>query len=265
MIVMHGTSANREAKVEGMDGQGIIAPAEHRHAQRRSLKGDEEATMAVYSAIRGVLLSGRIPSGQKLQEPAIARSLGVSRERVRRALHRLAHEGWVQLIPNRGAFLRVPSIEEIEEISEARRIVETATVEILARRRSHRAVEQLRRHIASEARAHRNGARAERISLSGAFHLLITELAGNRRLLHFQNELLTASQLFYAISSPLELPRCGGPDEHPAIVEAIAAGDARLAKRLMDEHLREILVSMKLAQPLPPFAGFDTLFDKLDL
>ena len=231
---------------------------------RRARKGDEEASSAVYAAIRTALLSGQIPPGQKLQEPAIARALGVSRERVRRALHRLAHEGWVKLVPNRGAFLRVPSLAEIEEISDTRRIVESATVGMLATRHDRGAIARLRRHVASEATARAKGQRAAQISLSASFHLLISELTGNQTLLRFQRELMTASQLFYALHSPIELPRCGGPAEHPAIVDAIAAHDPPLAVKLMENHLRDILTHLRRPAAATEFAGFDTVLDRLD-
>ena len=72
-------------------------------------KGDVAADEAVYGAIRRAMHMGRLSPGTKLQEPVLARVLKVSRERVRKALHRLVHEGWLQAVPNRGTF--VPSAD----------------------------------------------------------------------------------------------------------------------------------------------------------
>src|SRR5258708_5434933 len=78
-------------------GAHLAKPA--RSAGRR--KGDVAADEAVYGAIRRAMHMGRLSPGTKLQEPALARVLKVSRERVRKALHRLVHEGWLQAVPNR--------------------------------------------------------------------------------------------------------------------------------------------------------------------
>ncbi len=66
---------------------------------RKPRKGDVAADEAVYGAIRRAMHMGRLAPGTKLQEPALARVLGVSRERVRKALHRLVHEGWLTAFP----------------------------------------------------------------------------------------------------------------------------------------------------------------------
>ena len=65
----------------------------------RPKKGDVAADAAVYDAIRRAMHRGRLAPGTKLQEPALARLLEVSRERVRKALHRLVHEGWLTAVP----------------------------------------------------------------------------------------------------------------------------------------------------------------------
>src|SRR3990167_10387021 len=83
---------------------GCWSPRWRRSMPRKPRKGDVAADEAVYGAIRRAMHMGRLAPGTKLQEPALARVLGVSRERVRKALHRLVHEGWLTAIPNRGTF-----------------------------------------------------------------------------------------------------------------------------------------------------------------
>ncbi len=59
---------------------------------------------------------GRLQPGTKLREAALGRLLKVSRERVRKALHRLVHEGWLEAVPNRGTFVPMLSNEEVRQI-----------------------------------------------------------------------------------------------------------------------------------------------------
>src|SRR5258708_37211993 len=89
-------------------------------------KGDVDTDEAIYHAIRQTMLSGRLPPGLKLREPTLARVLGVSRDRIRKALHRLVHERWLETVPNRGTFVPTPSLEGLHEIYAARKILEVA-------------------------------------------------------------------------------------------------------------------------------------------
>src|SRR5213592_138675 len=68
-------------------------------------KGNVAADTAVYDAIRRAMHIGRLAPGTRLQEPTLARVLKVSRERVRKELHRLVHEGWLMAVANRGTLV----------------------------------------------------------------------------------------------------------------------------------------------------------------
>lgn len=223
----------------------------------RRVKGDTAADRAVYGAIHTALLAGRLPQGLKLQEPPIARALGTSRERVRGALRRLAHEGWLRLVPNRGAFVPEIAREEIADNTAARILIERAAIEKIARRRDPKDVARLRAHLALEARAAKAKRRAEQIALSSDFHRLLMELEGNTRLIRFHADLMQTSQLFYALYAEIELPRCGGPDEHPDIVEAIAKGNGARAAKLLASHLEEVQRHLRTDMPRMDFAGFE--------
>ena len=71
---------------------------------------------AVYRHLKDLLLSGRFSPGERLSEPLLAQELGVSRTPVREALMRLAEEGLVELVPGKGARVRVFAPEEVEEV-----------------------------------------------------------------------------------------------------------------------------------------------------
>jgi len=230
---------------------------ERKSGTRQRVKGDTEADRAVYTAIHTALLAGRLPQGLKLQEPPMARALGTSRERVRGALRRLAHEGWLRLVPNRGAFVPEIAREEIADNTAARILIERAAIEKIAHRRDPKDISRLRGHLALEARAAKAKRRAEQISLSSDFHRLLMELEGNTRLIRFHADLMQTSQLFYALYAEIELPRCGGPDEHPDIVEAIAKGNGARATKLLATHLEEVQRHLGTHAPRTEFAGFD--------
>lgn len=224
------------------------------------LKHDPAAHGAVYGRIRTALLTGRFSPGQKLQEPAIARTLGTSRERVRGALRQLAFERLLTLTPNRGTFVPSPSSAEITEIVEARITVESAVVRNLAEDPTRYDLTKLDRHLEKEAAAARQKRRERQIELSAEFHVCLCEAAGNRFVLGFLKEIISISQLYYALYGPAEFPHCGGPDEHPAIVMAIRDGKGDRAARLIARHLRDSLQHTIQRKSAVEFRGLEQVF-----
>src|SRR6202007_2447581 len=76
------------------------------------------------AALRRAILSGDVSPGQRLVEEELAAMLGVTRQSLRAALLDLTAEGLVERIPNRGARVRVVSIEEAVAITECRMVLE---------------------------------------------------------------------------------------------------------------------------------------------
>ena len=70
----------------------------------------------VYEAVRDAIFRGDMVPGSHLSEVDLSEQLGVSRAPVREALLQLEGEGIVELVPNKGAFVRGLSSKEVEEI-----------------------------------------------------------------------------------------------------------------------------------------------------
>ena len=204
---------------------------------RRSPKGNVAIDDAVYGAIRQAMLNGRLRPGTKLQEPVLARLLKVSRERVRKALHRLVHERWLEAVPNRGTFVPAPSVEELRGLYEVRAILEDAVVAKLAAGTANGAAQKLKDHVAEERSAVKSGDRSRLFGLSTRFHALLADLCGNDQLSSTIRALLPRSSLHFSLFAPPELHNCAGPHDHGDIVKAVLAGDADKARTLMRDHL----------------------------
>ena len=98
---------------------------------------------SVYEALVELVVGGRLGPGEHLVETELARLLGVSRQPVREALHRLEAEGWVDLRPNQGAFVHVPTDHEVDELLDVRELLEVQTARLAARSASRAAVARL--------------------------------------------------------------------------------------------------------------------------
>lgn len=204
-------------------------------------KNQEEIYQKIYTAI----LEHRLPPGTKLVEERLAEIMKVSRARIRDVLARLAHEQVVNLIPQRGAYVAKPTPEQATQIFEARRLLEPYLLRSLIGNLTPDKLERLRQHQALEGEARRRQDKRAIVRLSGEFHTLISELAGNEPLATTMRKLSTLTCLIIFLYDAPTASSCRA-DEHAQIVDAIENRDIDGAQRLMMEHLAHIESSLNL-------------------
>ena len=205
-------------------------------APRKKTNGRAEDR--VFQAILDAVLDHRLPPGTKLKERELAEIFGVSRAAVRAALTRLGHSLLVELRPNRGAVIANPSPSETHDLFEARRVIESATLQRLARGITAKQIAELRAFVGEEQRAYDRGDRKAGQRLSVRFHKVLSELAGNAALDRFMEHLICRTPLL-ALARTGRIAYCGAA-EHREVVEALAKRDPAAAVRRMTEHLANV-------------------------
>ncbi len=98
---------------------------------------------AVADEIRNMIVDGRLPAGNRINEVHLSRQLGVSRTPLREALARLAQEGALESIPRIGYFVRALTIEEFEQIYSIRPLLDPEALRLAGFPSSDR-IERLR-------------------------------------------------------------------------------------------------------------------------
>lgn len=199
----------------------------------------------IYEKIFTAILEHRLHPGTKLVEERLADIFTVSRARVREVLARLAHEQVVEVIPQRGAYVARPTIEQAMDVFEARRLIEPALLRRLIETLTPERVARLRQHVALEQDARRREDKRAIVRLSGEFHTLLADQAGNSALARQMRELSSLTCLIIFLYDAPTSTSCRD-DEHAEIVEAIAHRDVAKAQALMLEHLEHIEGSLKL-------------------
>lgn len=199
----------------------------------------------IYEKIYVAILEHRLHPGTKLVEERLAEIFDVSRARVREVLARLAHEQIVEMIPQRGAYVAKPSIEQAVDVFEARRLIEPAVLRRLIETLTPEKLAKLRQHQELEVDARRREDKRAVVRLSGEFHSLVAELAGNTALTRSMRELSVLTCLMIFLYDAPTSSSCR-PDEHFQIIESIARRDLVRAQKLMLEHLDHIESGMKL-------------------
>ena len=210
-------------------------------------KRNNASADAIVTRITAALIEHRLPPGAKLGEEALGEIFGVSRTKVRQALHRLAQDKLVTLLPARGAFVAQPDAREARELFDVRRVLERVLTERFTAAATREQLNQLREHLKQERASIAAGDVATRNRLLGEFHVQIAEMVGNRVVVQMVRELVQRSSLVTLLYQSPHSASCSS-DEHAALVEAIKRRDAIGAVRLMDEHLAHVERDMAVSE-----------------
>jgi DNA-binding GntR family transcriptional regulator len=210
----------------------------------------EDRAQSIRDALRDAIVDRRLVPGAKLSEAEVGSLFDVSRTVVRSVLQMLAYEGLVKIERNRGAFVSNPSPEEARQVFDSRRLIEPGIVRAAAGRLKTDDIAALRLHLSQEADfMNRRGPSVRRaeIKASGDFHLMLASHAGNAILERFMDELVARSSLVIALYGRSGVSSCGH-NEHAAILDALEAGDADSACRMMLHHIDHIEADLDLRE-----------------
>lgn len=198
----------------------------------------ESLTSLVQREIERRIVAGELTPGAKLNEAELAAAMGVSRGPLREAFRALGQAGLVHTEKNRGVFVRQVSLAEANEIYEVRAALEREIGALAAKRASREQLERLRAIVKRMQAAGRKRDPDAYFPLNIEFHEVLAEAAGNRSLAAHYRRVVNELNLYRreAIRRDLDVIPVS-TEEHAAIVDAVAKGDAVRAERLLYEHV----------------------------
>lgn len=199
-------------------------------------------------AIRKSILSGEYKVGDKLStEGQLCQALSVSRTVVREALRVLATEGYVRMIPGRGAFVaRVTEVEDywsalsagsFKDVMDVRMPVEELAARLAVRRVGDALVEQLEINYAALVRANESMDKQEMVLLDEQFHMLIFKATGNALLINFGKQIIKAFNHFRYASFYDDSNYSNALGPHRRIIEAFRNRNEEEAAAAMHYHM----------------------------
>ena len=201
-------------------------------AQLLQLEATPDLVDRVYRSLLDAISDGSLAPGERLTQEEIAQQLAVSRQPVLQALRLLKKDGFVQDAPGRGLQVAPLDVQAIRNIYQVRGALDALAARLAAQRRFRMAPQLLEAGRA----AARGDNVAAMIEADLAFHRALYEAAGNPLIgesaqLHWRH----LKRVMGAVLQEMR-QREAVWDEHQAIADAIAAGDADRAARLIDEH-----------------------------
>ncbi len=214
-------------------------------------RAGEIGKQAALDALRTAIGNGDVAPGQRLVETELAERFGVSRASLRAALIDLTAEGLVERIPNRGARVRVITVDEAVAITECRMALEGLCASKAAEKATDAQIEILQTMGDNMAKAVDTGDAVKYSSLNRALHQFVREIADQP----VANDLLQRLQQQIVRHQFRLALRPGRPQqsltEHLAIIRGIADHDPDAAEAAARAHLRSVIEALKQTKGNP--------------
>lgn len=198
----------------------------------------------VFESLREAIISGHLRPGERLMEIQMAEEMGVSRTPVREAIRKLELEGFVVMVPRKGAYVAGVSIKDIADVFEVRAALEGLAAGLAAERITDAELEVLERSLVHVAEASEAGDLEKLVSMDTDFHDSLYKACRNERLVQILSNLREQIQRFRStsLSHPGRMKLAW--EEHKQIVEAISERNVEVARELAREHIENAENSM---------------------
>ncbi|MGD0916115.1 MAG: GntR family transcriptional regulator [Thermodesulfobacteriota bacterium] len=208
----------------------------------------------VIEYLRSQIVTGKLRANQKLNENDLASSLGISRPPIREAFRTLENEHLVVSIPRKGTYVTNISIEDLLELCQVRKMIESYTIDLL-KTKSIKELPQVESSLEEAGRLPLPSFENQDEMLYyhkvfADFHGKLIEAVSNYRIIHFYKAIslnLTRYQIMY-----LFIPGSvrHSLQDHREILDFIKRGEYDKAKECIENHINytaEVLQSKILA------------------
>lgn len=219
---------------------------------RLKINNTDALSLQVYNYLRSLIIQNTIPPGTALSENELSAHFDISRQPVRESLARLSREELVEIIPQKGSFVKKISVKNLKEVCFVRVAMESSAVRdamSLEEKEFNRIIVRLEKNLSAQKdlQPDRKNAYERFLTLDDTFHALLCSFSGTE----------LAWDLVQSIKGNLDRIRfftfahiskvdhlC---KEHTEILNAIRAHDDTLACKLLRTHLYTITETYKQA------------------
>ncbi len=191
----------------------------------------------VFEAMREAIINGQLKAGERLMEVQLAEEMGVSRTPVREAIRKLELEGFVVMIPRKGAYVADFSTKDVADVFEIRSALEALAAGLACERITEEELDELERLLIRVADCAAANDLETMVEVDTQFHDVLYRASRNDRLVQIINNLREHIQRFRAISMGTPGRMRETLEEHKQLVEAINARNVALAQRLAQGHI----------------------------
>lgn len=184
----------------------------------------------IYKILKEEIVTLHLAPGEPLLEEKLAKRFKVSRTPIREVLNKLNHEGLVELIPQKGAFVARIGFTDVRELFQIREALEGLTAKISASRFTKEELDEFESALDTE-----NLDKAEEVGRK--LHQTILEKAGNKRISSLMDVLRNQIERMYFLAKNLPGREKRSSEEHKEILQALRMRNGELAEEVMRKHI----------------------------
>lgn len=197
----------------------------------------QRAATKVYEHLEEMILTNQFAEGERLDEAQLAKRFNVSRTPLREALQMLANNSLLELVSNKGAFVRKPSLIDVIEMFDVMAALESLCAKFAAQRISKEHLAELKDAVqqcddAANADDHTTYYQANLV-----FHRIIYSASGNKFLSKETEKLRNRLTSYRRLQLQARGRLFNSLEEHREIFEAISDADGNKAYAKMYEHV----------------------------
>ncbi|WLS80265.1 GntR family transcriptional regulator [Erwinia pyri] len=208
------------------------------------ITASEPVNQQIYRFLRQDIVTCAIPPGSLLSEKEVSTRFSVSRQPVREAFIKLAEAGLVQVLPQRGTFVRKISAKRVADGRFIREAVEVSVIRRAALEASADSLSQLEQNLQLQKMAADRHDSQAFLLLDDEFHRLIAQS------IHCELAWETVENIKAAMDRVrfLTLSKVSPPEslieQHYEIYHALVARDVDGAEQALRRHLQEMIFSI---------------------
>ncbi len=206
----------------------------------KAIQNPRNLKEAVYERLKENIVRGKLPAGTKLGEINLAQKLGVSRTPLREAINRLEQDGFVKMIPRRGAFVKKHSLQEILENLEMREVLEGLAGRLAARHATPEMIRRMKSCFRGFSGGNVEGSISPYAHQNIRFHNLIIQASQNQKLIAIIRNLFDQMDMVRLHTIVLPGRARKSLSEHSAIIRYIEKGQAQKVERELRAHIADL-------------------------
>ena len=201
--------------------------------RRKPIERHQTLREKILETIRDAILKGTLKPGERVSEPELAERFGISRTPIREAFRQLESEGYLEVVPRKGAVVASLSERDVVEFYSIKSILEGHAARIAAERMSERDLERLEAINAKLEQIAADGDIKAFFRVHNEFHELFIKASGNDKLAELINQLVLKFNRLRLASLAQPGRMNISVQEHRKIIEAFRQHDGDKAENLV--------------------------------
>jgi len=203
---------------------------------RRTIDKTQTLRERIVNVLRESIIKGTLKPGERVAESELAEKYGISRTPIREAFRQLETEGFLKVIPRRGAEVASLTEGDVREFYEVKSLLESYAAKVAAERLTERDIKRLELLNTSMERFAQNGDIKGFFKADNDFHDVFIQKCGNDKLCNIIQNLLQQFQRVRIASFVIKGRMEVSVEQHKDIIKACCDKDSGLVEQLVKRN-----------------------------